>query len=69
MGRGVLALLLILFAVPAQAAQREEKRAVVAAVQAFFDALETRNEARILATVVPEGSITVHGTRAGKERS
>ncbi len=61
-GRALLFALLALAASPA-AAQPNEERAVLAAVQAFFDALETRDEARILATIVPEGTITGHGRR------
>ena len=67
--RALFVFLLLLAATPAQAGERTEKAAVIAAVQAFFDALESREESRILASLVPEGSITGHGMRGGVQRS
>jgi hypothetical protein len=65
----LLALLLAFAASPAAAASdRDEKRAVVAAVQEFFDALAAKDEARLMAGVVPEGTITATRTVEGKLR-
>ena len=60
--------LLILSAAPAAAAPADDKRAVVAAVQEFFDALAAKDEARLMAGVVPEGTITASRTVDGKPR-
>jgi hypothetical protein len=58
MTRFLLPLLLLIAAPAAAAADAREERAVLAAVQEFFAALGARDEARIMATVVPEGRIT-----------
>ena len=62
----VLALVLLTIAAPAHAGQSEDRRAVVATVQRFFDALAARDQAAIMATVIPEGRITSHRVRDGR---
>ena len=59
----VLAFLLLFAASPAQAAPGSEERAILRVVQQFFDALAARDSARVMATVVPEGTIAGHDLR------
>src|SRR5688572_18233441 len=66
MVRPLLALLLFALAAPVQAGQAPERRAVLATVQLFFDALAARDQAAIMALVVPEGRITSHRVRDGR---
>ena len=63
--RGPLAMLALALAVPAQAGQAEERRAVLATVQRLFDALAARDPAAIMVEVLPEGRITSHRVRDG----
>ena len=58
--------LLIALAAPASAAPVDERRAVLAAVQDFFDALAAKDEKRLLAVVVADGRISAQRTRNGK---
>lgn len=58
--------LLIAVAAPASIAPMDERRAVLAAVREFFDALAAKDEKRLMATVVPEGRISAQRTRDGK---
>src|SRR5688572_3683261 len=53
-------------AVPAQAGQAPERRAILGTVQRFFDALAARDQAAIMAEVIPEGRITSHRVRDGR---
>ncbi len=63
----MLALCLVaLVSAPASATPVSEKRAVVTAVQEFFDALAAKDERRLLATVVPGGIISAQRIRDGK---
>jgi hypothetical protein len=62
----LLALLLLALAAPAQAGQGAERRAILSTVQSFFDALAARDQAAIMALVVPEGRITSHRVRDGR---
>ena len=62
----LLFLFLLALAAPAQAGQAPERRAVLATVQRFFDALAARDQAAIMAEVVPEGRITSHRVRDGR---
>ena len=62
----LLALLLIALAAPAQAGQGAERRAILSTVQSFFDALAARDQAALMATVIPEGRITSHRVRDGR---
>ncbi|HYD37964.1 MAG TPA: hypothetical protein VEA60_10145, partial [Allosphingosinicella sp.] len=59
-------LLLLLFASPALAAEADEKRAVLAVVQDFFDALKAKEEDRVTALVVAEGTISGHDARGSE---
>ena len=52
--------------VPANAGQAPERRAVLATVQRFFDALAARDAAAVMREVVPEGRITSHSMRDGR---
>lgn len=64
--RVCLCLLIALSAAPAAAAPADEKKAVLATVQEFFDALAAKDEKRLMATVVPEGRISAQRARDGK---
>lgn len=57
---------LLAVAAPASTTQVDERRAVLATVQEFFDALAAKDEKRLMATVVPEGRISAQRTREGK---
>ena len=57
---------LLFAAPPAAAANRDDEQAVLAAVQEFFDALAAKSETRIMAVVIPEGTISAQRTRDGK---
>ena len=57
---------LLAFSAPASAAPTDERRAVLATVQEFFDALAAKDEKRLMATVVPDGRISAQRTRDGK---
>lgn len=61
----VLLALAVLSAPPAGAAP-DDSRAVVAAVQEFFDALAAKDEARLMASVVADGRISAQRSRDGK---
>ena len=61
-----LCLALLVLATPASAATGDERRAVLAVVQEFFDALAAKDQNRLMATVVPEGRISVQRLRDGK---
>src|SRR5688572_8102547 len=58
--------MLLAVAAPAQAGQAPERRAVLATVQRFFDALAARDQGALMATVIPEGRITSHRVRDGR---
>jgi hypothetical protein len=62
---GAIVFLLSVFAVPAHAAEREERQAVLATVQRLFDGMAARDQAALMANVIPEGRITSHGVRDG----
>ena len=64
--RNLLLALLFLCSTPAAAAESDEKRAILAAVQEFFDALAAKDEARLMAAVVPEGRISAQRVKGGK---
>ena len=64
--RGWALLLLLFCAAPAQAGPREDRREVLAAVQRLFDAMAARDQAALMAAVIPEGRITSHRTRDGQ---
>jgi hypothetical protein len=64
--RALFALLLLILAAPAQAGQAPERRAVLSTVQRFFDALAARDQAALMALVVPDGRITSHSVRDGR---
>jgi len=66
--RTLLASLLLLVATPAAADQRSDRREILAAAQALFDALAARDPAAVMAVVVPEGTIAGHVTRGGSTR-
>ena len=59
-------LAVVLLAAPAPATSVDEKRAVLSAVQEFFDALAAKDEKRLMTSVVPEGRISSQRTRDGK---
>ena len=59
-------LALVALTAPASAAPVDERRALLATVQEFFDALAAKDEKRLMATVVPEGRISAQRTRDGK---
>ena len=59
-------LTLLALATPATTAPANERRAVLAAVQEFFDALAAKDETRLMAVVVPEGRISAQRMRYGK---
>ena len=61
-----IALLLLALAAPAQAGPAEERRAILDTIQRFFDALAARDQAAIMATVLPDGRITSHRVRGGR---
>ena len=62
----LLLLFLLALATPAQAGQGAERRAILSTVQSFFDALAARDQAALMATVIPEGRITSHRVRDGR---
>jgi len=62
----VISPILIALAAPASAAPIDDRRAVLARVQEFFDALAAKDEKRLMATVVPEGRISAQRVRDGK---
>ena len=62
----LLAALFAIGATPAFAEQAEERREVLATVQRFFDALGARDQAAIMAEVIPDGRITSHRVRDGR---
>src|SRR5688572_9369148 len=62
---GVLLTALLVVAAPAHAGQAAERRAVLATVQGLFDALAARDQAALMALVIPEGRITSHSVRNG----
>lgn len=64
--RNLLLALLFLCSSPAAAAEADEKRAILAAVQEFFNALAAKDEARLMAIVVPEGRISSQRVKGGK---
>jgi hypothetical protein len=64
--RGLLLLLIVTFAAPAQAGPREDRREVLAAVQSLFDAMAAHDRAALMAAVLPEGRITSHRVRDGQ---
>ena len=63
--RSLLILVLTCLAVPAHAAEVDDRRDVLATVQRFFDALGARDQAALMAEVIPEGRITSHRVRDG----
>ncbi len=63
-----LGLLLFVTAAPAVADERSDRRAVLTAAQALFDALAARDPHRVMAIVVPEGTISGHVSRGGTTR-
>ena len=66
MRRFLMAFALLFAAVPAQAGPREERREVLATVQRLFDAMAARDQAALMAEVIPEGRITSHRVRDGR---
>jgi hypothetical protein len=60
------ALLCLCAASPAAAGDADEKRAILAVVQELFDALGAKDEARVMAAVVPEGRISAQRVRDGQ---
>jgi hypothetical protein len=64
----LFALLVLFSAAPAAADTRSERREVLAAAQALFDALAARDPAAVVAVVVAEGTISGHVTRDGTTR-
>ena len=58
-------LALLALAASPTTAPANERRAVLAAVQEFFDALAAKDEKRLMATVVPEGRISAQRMRDG----
>ncbi len=64
--RPFLVSILLLWASPAVAAEAEEERAILGVVQEFFDALAAKDEARLMAGVVPEGRISAQRVKDGK---
>ena len=66
MRRFFMALVLLFAAMPAQAGPREERRAVLATVQRLFDAMAARDQAALMAEVIPEGRISSHRVRDGR---
>ena len=62
----LIALLLLALAAPAQARQSAERRAVLATVQRFFDALGARDQAALMSLVIPDGRITSHRVEDGR---
>ena len=61
----LLAVLFTFGATPASAGPREERREVLATVQRLFDGMAARDQAALMAIVIPEGRITSHGLRDG----
>ena len=62
----LLFLSLLAFAAPAGATPAEDRREILAVVQQLFDGLAARSPERIMALVVPEGTIAAHVTRDGR---
>jgi hypothetical protein len=58
--------MLLLVATPAAADDRSDRREILAAVQGLFDAVAARSPERIVALVVPEGTIAAHVPRDGR---
>ena len=58
-------LAILMMAAPATTAPAQDRRAVLAAVQEFFDALGAKDEKRLMAAVVPEGRISAQRVRDG----
>ena len=63
-----LLVLLLLVAAPGQASRADDRREILATVQQLFDGLAARSPERIMALVVPEGTISGHVTRGGTTR-
>ena len=61
--------LLLALAAIAPPADAEDRRAVTATVQQFFDALAVRDQKKIVELVVSNGSVSGHGERGGKAQS
>ncbi|WP_162806355.1 nuclear transport factor 2 family protein [Sphingosinicella terrae] len=67
LGRVAPLVLLLFLAVPASAqTPEEEERAVVAAAQRLFDALAVKDEATLMAAVLPEGRVSSHVEHDGR---
>lgn len=64
----LLFLSLFAFAAPAAATPAQDRREILSVVQQLFDALAARSPERIMALVVPEGTITAHAARNGTAR-
>jgi hypothetical protein len=62
--RPLLLLIVLGAAIPAHGAP-SERRAILATIQRFFDALAAHDEAAIMAEVLPEGRISSHRVRDG----
>ena len=65
MRRFLVAFAMLVAAAPAHAGPREERREVLATVQRLFDGMAARDQAALMAIVIPEGRITSHRLRDG----
>jgi Putative lumazine-binding len=63
--RALAAFVFLVISMPAYATDRDERREVLATVQRLFDALAARDQAAVMAEVLPEGRITSHRVRDG----